>query len=244
VLKKTLFLIVILVIASSTWVAAGDPRGERSASRRAAADTPGRHSPAVDGDPVFATAGGWTYSAWAYRSDGEFSIAISYRDVYNGWSDPIYVGLSDGLDQIDPALVSDDLGNLYLAYSVPQSGEIWMTAKWTARASWFVPQRISIGADIGGTPALDVIGDRVVLAFRSELSGVRIKDWPGLPAQPLGFNTDGIQEGPDGFPLNGLTHDDGTNGQHDIIDDRDENTTSDNNNGGSMRARSNGGTGR
>lgn len=242
-LKKILFLTLILAVVSSTWIAAGELRAERSASRRTAVDTPERHSPAVDGAPVFATADGWTYSAWAYRSDGEFAIAISFRDVYHDWSDPVYVGLNDGLDQVDPTLISDALGNLYLAFSVRQSGEIWMTAKWAARDSWFSPQRISIGADIGGTPALKIVGDSVVLAFRSSLSGVRIKNWPGLPAESLGFNTDGIQEGPDGFPLTGWSPgEDG--GHHNIIDDRDDNTTSDTGTGAATRARSNGGTGR
>ena len=91
--------------------------------------------------------------------------------------------------------------------------------------------------------ALKIVGDSVVLAFRSNLSGVRIKNWPGLPAESLGFNTDGIQEGPDGFPLTGWSPgEDG--GHHNIIDDRDDNTTSDNGTGGATRARSNGGTGR
>ena len=161
-LKKTLFLMLLMAVAASTWVAAQDGRLlERPRAGRVAVETatPDRHAGAVDGVPVFARANGWTYSAWAYRSDGEYSIAISFRDIYHGWSDPVFVGLGDGLDQVEPALAADGLGNLYLAYSVLQSGEIWMTAKWTVRDSWFAPQRISIGRDIGATPAVGIVGD-------------------------------------------------------------------------------------
>jgi hypothetical protein len=237
------------VVAASTWVVAQDAGGrevKRSRVSRTAVAPPQDHSTAVDGPPVFAFAGGWVYSAWAYRSDGEFSIAISHRDAVSDWSAPTFIGLGDGQDQTSPALAADEFGNLYLAYVVEQTGQVWMTARWTPfpGAPWFQPQQIDIGQDRAATPALAIVNWRVVLGFDSTTSGVRLFDWKVLPASPTGFQIDGIQDGPDGFPITGLTSPGPSNGGEVSVDHDDDNggsgTGTTDPKTGSPRARSNG----
>lgn len=249
VAKKTLFSVVGIVaaaLAASTWVAAQDPGGrvvKRPRLTRPAAEPPQEHSTAVDGTPVFVVADGWMYSAWAYRSDGEFSIAISYRDSDHDWSEPTFIGLGDSLDQVSPALAADEFGNLYLAYVVEQLGQVWMTARWSPipGSPWFDPQRIAIGRDRAATPALAIVNGGVVLGFYSASLGVRLLDWEILPPAPTGFQTDGIQEGPDGFPVTGLTSPEDHGGRDVTLDDDDEPAGStDPRNGSGTRAKSNG----
>lgn len=252
VCRRTLFPLLGLVtaaVAASTWVAAQDP-GSREVKRsrvgRTAAQPPQDHSTAVDGPPVFVMAWGSTYSAWAYRSEGEFSIAISHWDV-DDWSAPTFIGLGDGLDQTSPALAADEFGNLYLAYVVEQTGQVWMTGRWSPfpGAPWFNPQQIDIGQDRAASPALAIVNWRVVLGFGSETSGVRLFDWKVLPQAPTGFSTDGIQDGPDGFPISGLSSPGPTGGEDTTLDHEDDNngTSGTNTNpkyGSGARARSNG----
>jgi len=250
--KKPLFPIVFVVaaaLAAPGLVVAENPDGrtrpERRGSMRPSADVPRDYSSAVDSTPVYVMADRLYYSAWAYRSEGEYSIAISFREGYYDWSEPVFIGLGDGLDQIRPALASDDHGNLYLAYIERQSGQVWMTALWRARTTWFAPQQIAIGMDRAVTPALAVVNGDVVLGFESEMLGVRLFHWETLPPAPTGYQTDGIQEGPDGFPVSGWAPTDTQGGGHDINVDRDDNTTGSNgsgNQGSSTRARSNGRT--
>src|SRR5262245_6226568 len=160
--RRTLFPLLGFVTAAlvvSYSIAAENPAGrevKRSRVSRIATEPPQDHSTAVDGPPVFVFAGGSLYSAWAYRSDGEFSIAISHHEVDNDWSAPIFMGLGDGLDQLSPALTADEFGNVYLAYVVGQTGQVWMTARWSPfpGAPWFAPQQIDIGQDRAATPAL------------------------------------------------------------------------------------------
>ena len=96
-------------------------------------DLPRRYSPRMlDSTPVVATDGltGTAWAAWSYRSRGEFDIALSFRDTDGRWSDPVFIGARDHLDQIDPALVGDDRGNFYLAYVDRHNGpymSLWST---------------------------------------------------------------------------------------------------------------------
>jgi len=244
--KPLLFVvgIVAAALAASTWAAAQDTGGravKRPRLTRPAAEPPPEHSTAVDGSPVFVVAEGFTYSAWAYRSDGEFSIAISHRDIDHDWSEPTFIGLGDGLDQISPALAADEFGNLYLAYVVEPLGQVWMTARWSPNpgSRWFEPQRIAIGRGRAATPALAVVNGSVVLGYDSESSGVRLLDWVALPPAPTGFQTDGIQEGPDGFPVTGLSAPNNHGGRDTTPDPGNDDGTTDPTRSGT-RAQSNG----
>ena len=163
---------------------------------------PHRFSPgALDKSPVRATdpLSGTTWSAWAYRSGGEYSIALSARAAGGLWSEPVFIGLDDKLNQTDPAILVDGSGSFYLAYAVKETGAIHVSALYVGRSDWFDPQQVSRTEERASSPALSVVGNRLVLAYVGDRRQVGILDWALLP--PRAFTPDGIQEGPDGFPL-------------------------------------------
>ena len=192
--NRTLFsLLAAVAILASSWAMAGERL----------ADLPRRHSAAAqDGQPVSATlASGVEWSAWAYRISGEYAIALSFREPAGSWSEPSYIGLDDRLDQIDPDIVADADGNLYLAYAARETGAIWVTALRAGRQSWFEPQQVTLESERAGAPSLRVVGGRLVLGYRAGQE-VRLVDWELLTTYPSGgMTTEGIQDGPDGFPL-------------------------------------------
>jgi hypothetical protein len=213
--KRTLIssLAAVAILASS-WAMAGERL----------ADRPRRHSTAArDGRPVTATlASGAAWSAWAYRISGEYAIALSFRGPNGSWSEPSYIGLDDRLDQIDPDIVGDADGNLYLAYAVRETGAIWVTALRAGRQSWFQPQQVTLATERAGAPTLRVVGDRLVMGYRGGRE-IRLLDWGLLATYSSGgMTTEGIQDGPDGFPLavmhNGDDDDPPTNEEHEETD--------------------------
>jgi hypothetical protein len=186
------------------------------------ADLPRRHSRAAqDGQPVTAALdSGAAWSAWAYRISGEYAIALSLRDPSGAWSEPSFIGLDDGLDQIDPDIVGDSNGNLYLAYAVRETGTIWVTALRAGRLSWFQPQLVTPAGERAGGPTLRVVGDRLVMGYRAGRD-VRLLDWELLVTYSSGGMTiEGIQDGPDGFPL-AVVHQ-GNDDPDDEDEDREE----------------------
>lgn len=165
-------------------------------------DVPHRYSMADrDGDPVYVTdpATGISWSAWAYRASGEFSIALAVRSPGERWSEPVFLGLDDGLDQIEPVLAVDGWGNFYLAYTQREEGAIRMSALPVGRDVWFEPRTVTARADFASSPAMLVVRDRLVLAYRAGLE-VKLLDW-ALLGPPGTYSAKGIQDGPDGFPL-------------------------------------------
>ena len=176
--------------------------GTAHAGLRAKAKVPHRYSPgALDQSPALATdpLSGATWSAWAYRTGGEYAIALSISDADGFWSEPTFIGLDDRLDQMDAALLADASGNLYLAYAVRETGTVHMSAFHAGSDDWFEPQQVTQVGERASSPTLSVIGDRLVLAYLSGRNQVRVLDWALLP--PLKFDPNGVQEGPDGFPL-------------------------------------------
>lgn len=164
-------------------------------------DLPRHYSPgARDGAPVVAAApDGTRWSAWAYRSAGEYSVAVAVTDDHGLWSDPVFFGLDDGVDQVQPDLQVDADGNFYLAFAVRQTGAVHVSALPAWREGWFEPQRVTEFARSASSPALRVVGDRLVMAYHAGRDGIEMLDWPLLTPPVVG--PDGIQEGPDGFPL-------------------------------------------
>lgn len=201
--KRTLFsLVAAVAVVTSGWAVAGE--------RLADIDIPRRHSAtAQDGPPVSVTlASGATWSAWAYRISGEYAIALSFREPSGPWGEPFYIGIDDRLDQIDPDIVGDADGNLYLAYAVRETGAIWVTALRAGRQSWFEPQQVTFAGERAEAPTLRVVGDSLVMGYRAGQE-VRLLDWELLTTySPGGMTTQGIQDGPDGFPLAVLPNDD------------------------------------
>jgi hypothetical protein len=221
--KGTLFAIAAgITILACGWAAAGERLAE----------LPRRHSTAAqDGQPVTISLGsGEALSAWAYRIGGEYAIALSFRDRDGLWSEPTLIGLDDGFDQIDPDIIADPEGNLYLAFAVRETGAIHVSAAVAGSERWFEPQQVTLPTERAGSPALRVVGDSLVMGYRAGRE-IRLLDWPLLSTYDWGGTTaEGIQDGPDGFPL-AVLH----NGQDDDDeddDDREENDEDDDDSGG------------
>jgi hypothetical protein len=222
--KSTLFSIAVVVtILACGWAAAGERLAE----------LPRRHSAAAqDGQPVMVTLeSGAAWSAWAYRISGEFAIALSFRDPDGVWSEPSFIGLDDRLDQIAPAMTVDADENLYLAFAVRETGTISVSALRAGTQRWFEPQQVTPPSERAGAPMLRVVDDSLVMGYRAGLD-VRLVHWPLLSSYSSGgMTTEGIQDGPDGFPV-AVLH----NGQDDEDQepegDREETDDEDDDSGG------------
>jgi hypothetical protein len=185
---KGFTLVLCLTLTATLGLSMAGIRGDRG---------PHRYAPrSLDQDPVLAInpADGTILAAWGYREGGEYSIALAVR---NGdvWTEPVFIGRDDGLDQIDPALVFDGSGVAYLAFTVRQLGEVRITAMVGEPEAALVPRTVSRAGSPAATPALGVIADRLVVAFQAG-DGVVIRDLP-LFIPEASASTRGIQEGPD-----------------------------------------------
>lgn len=168
----------------------------------AAPDLPVRYiHPVLDG-PVAVVANpvdGVTWAAWAYRSQGEYDLALSVRDPSGLWAAPRFLGESDRLDQADPALAVDAGGNLYVAFVVRQLGRVYLSVLPAGSSRFSDPVQTSLSGERASSPQLRIVRDRLVLGYRV---GTRIvlKDFP-----LLGAGTHGVQDGPDILPPLGST---------------------------------------
>ncbi len=196
-MRKRMHLGRIGLLAAGLLVAGSSP------CAAAGLDLPRRHYvPRFDGAPVVAVdpASGSVWSAWTYRLGGESAVAVAVRRAGEPWAEPTFFGLDDGLSQAQPALLVDGDGIVYLAYAVRETGAIEMSAFYPGREAWFDPQTVSDPSERGSAPALKLVADRVVLAYRvAGAPGIQLRDWPKLPSPRM--LPEGIQEGPDGFPL-------------------------------------------
>ncbi len=154
-------------------------------------------NPALDGKPVYATnaASGEVWTAWSYRSHGEFDIAISYRAASGTWSEPVFLGRLDRLDQISPALVSDAAGHLYIVYSVRQTSQIFLSVLPCGEGAWSTPMPVTPREDRYFSPALTVVADRLVVGFRAFDGKIAFRD---LPLYVPVNDSLGIYDNPDG----------------------------------------------
>jgi hypothetical protein len=160
-------------------------------------ETPCRFNPGLDGAPVYATdsSSGATWAAWAYRWRGEFDIALSMRSPGGAWGDPTFIGRLDGLDQGSPALASDAAGNLYLAFAVRQTGRVYLSGLARGASVWSAPELVTIPGERGSAPALAVVADRLVLAYRTADGKVALRVRPVIAD---GVQPYGIYDNPDG----------------------------------------------
>lgn len=184
----------------------------------------GSASPAVSRDyvsrldgPVATALGtdGRLWSAWSYRGSGEFDLAIAVRDADGTWTATRFLGRQDGVDQLEPSIALDAVGNAYVAFATRAPQRIWLATLPSGTAEWSTPEMIAPGEN-GSAPAIRVVRDRIVVAYRI-VRGIRIVDLP-LYVSPA--QTHGIQDGPDGIdPL-------GNTGRSDLpSDDRDDQDT-------------------
>ena len=141
---------------------------------------PDRFGPGLDGRPVYAAdaASGAVWAAWAYKARGEFDIALSVRDLAGVWSEPTFLGRLDGLDQLTPAIVSDAAGNIYVAFAVRQSAQVFVSVLPRAAA-----------------PSLAIVANHLVIGYRTGGGKVALRSVP-LATDPIGPL--GIYDSPDG----------------------------------------------
>ena len=152
-------------------------------------------------------------AAWSYRQGGDFTLAIAQRDE-NGWSEPILIGDSDGVAQLDPSIAVDSRGTTYLAYA-ESNGSIRIVWRRAGTESWSSPQALIPNGSRAAAPVLSIVGDRLVLAYRTGRR-VQLLDMSLVPQQlPDGtISSQEIQDTPD--PWNIITttppkNDNGTN---------------------------------
>ncbi len=186
--RKTVLLAAMLVGLGATGIAAPD--------------LPVRYMhPVLDGPAavVASPVGGLRWAAWAYRSEGEFDLALSVRDPSGQWSPPSFLGERDRLDQADPALAVDAGGNLYVAFVVRQVGRVYLSVLPAGSSRLSDPAEASLPGERASSPQLRIVRDRLVLGYRVG-SRVVLRDLP-----LLGAGTHGVQDGPDILPPLGST---------------------------------------
>lgn len=138
---------------------------------------------------------GRVWSAWAYRSGAEFDIAVSVREASGAWSEPVFLGAGDGRDQIDPALVFDAQGNLYLAHVVRDSSQIQVSMLAAGATRMTSPVIVSVPGERAASPSLMLTDTYLMVGYRVG-SRVVLRSVSLAPAtRPFG-----VQDGPDGFP--------------------------------------------
>ena len=164
---------------------------------------PLRYNPrSLDGPlaTVTSVVDGRTWSAWAYRDGSEYDVAVSFRDPGGFWSEPQFIGRDDGADQVQPALAVDALGNLYLAFADLGTGAVRFTALPAGGSSWTSGMAVTQDGERGFMPTLSIVGDRLVVAFRSGRAVV-IRDVPLL--DPAVVRPGGIHDSPDPYGNSG-----------------------------------------
>lgn len=159
------------------------------------------HVPAIDG-PVATTVApdGRIWAVWSYRASGEFDVAVASKDPAGAWSSPTFFGRRDGVDQLDPALAVDAAGNLYLAYTTKAPQAVLLAVRPAGTMEWSQGSRLAAEPGVSD-PAVRIVGDRVVVAYRTA-RGVEVTD---VPVVPPAFVPSGIQDGPDGVDPLGVT---------------------------------------
>jgi hypothetical protein len=171
----------IVALAGSVATAAG------------ARELPRRFLPVADEGLVQLTEplSGKSWSAWSYRNGGERDLAISVTDARGLWLEPELLGLGDGLDQVEPALAAHASGALYLVWAERPTGRIQLAWRAGASGGWSRP--ILLAAQGASSPAIELVGDWLVIAFQSP-SGTTLVV---RPRDVVGATPDSIQQGPD-----------------------------------------------
>ncbi len=159
------------------------------------------HVAQIDG-PVLTLTGptGRSVAAWAYRSGGEFDLAVSVREADSTmFGAPVFFGRGNRADETDPALAFDASGAAYLAYSMPNPSRIGVSVLLPGTTEWSLPVVVS-GVEVASSPSLLVLGNRLIVGFRTP-RGTGLVDLP-IASE---IHADGIEDGPDlGAPLVGV----------------------------------------
>lgn len=191
-----------LLIVATTFGSATAGLSRESSTRAAEKGSPvSGHVPQIDGPVTSLVApDGRLWAAWAYRASGEFDIAVSSRDAgAAAWGTPLFLGRRDGADQTEPTLAVDSRGNVYVAFTITNPSRVAVAVLPAGSSTWSRPTVIS-GAEIASSPALLIVGERLIVGYRTVRS-VGVVDLPVLGNE---FGTD-IQDGPDPLGAAGKT---------------------------------------
>jgi len=205
--RRTLPLLLVLGAAGAAGVAAGTI--DKALPYQYA-------MPGFDGKPVSIESAleQKTVTAWSYRAGRELDMAVAILDASGTWSQPVFLGRSDGLDQVQPSLTIDSAGNIYLAMATLPSYQVYVSVLAAGGTSWTVPVAVSVFGERATTPTVRVVSDRLVVAYRSRGSVV-VRDL----ALYGGVGVDGVQDGPDILPPSANSGDSGDDGAGDNSDD-------------------------
>lgn len=154
----TVIVTILSILALGTSVFAGPSRG-----------APHRYAPnSLDGRlaQIDRVEGDRALAAWAYRNGAEYDIAISRVDGNGRWTEPAFIGIDDGRDQIQPALALDANGNAYLAYTDRDERRVLLAVLRADRDEWSRPIALTAVGANAESPALHVVGNRLVVAYR------------------------------------------------------------------------------
>ncbi len=193
-MRKTVMILISIstILALSGSVLAASPR-----------ELPHRYNPnSMDGKltQLTRTTDGRTWAAWAYRSGAQFDVAVTSTDENGYWSEPIFIGANDGADQIQPVMAGDFDGNVYLAFTDRASGRILLATLSAGSDTWTAPLALTAPCAGASSPALRVVRDRLVVAYRSG-RGIDMIDLP-LAGIDGGFSSDTINDNPDPVEYN------------------------------------------
>jgi len=194
------FLSLVLASVAVVGSTAAAPARSSLAGPGARNGPPAEFAPQIDDSLTTVVGpGGREWAAWAFRAPGEFDVAVAFRDGTGPWNSPLFVGRRDWLDEVEPAIAVDALGTVYLAFATRDSGHVSLAVLPVGSSTWLGPAVIS-GAELASVPAIRVVGDRLMVAFRTG-TGVGIAEFP-VTVSPAQFF--GIQDGPDGVDPLGL----------------------------------------
>ncbi len=192
-MRRLLAAFILVIMVSGVASAAG--------KRVGAPSHPLRYLPnSFDGAIVQAenTVDGRLWSAWSYRNGGEYDLALSVSTAAGVWSEPILIGLDDGLDQRQPAISIDSRGATYVAYT-DGTGAIRLTALQPGGHLWSVPVTVAVETSRLSSPSLMVVGSTLIVGYRDGDS-VSLRALPLLPPQiggQIGNQVRAIYDGPD-----------------------------------------------
>lgn len=193
------FLALILAAVASSGAALAAPVKSSPAGPAPRGAAPAEFVSQIDG-PLATAAGaaGRTWAVWAYRSAGEFDIAVAYRDGTGLWSAPTYIGRRDGLDEVEPAVALDELGTVYVAFTTRGTGRISVSAFIVGASAWLGPVVVS-GSEPAAAPVIRIFDNHVIVAYRTA-ARIGLAELPILPPAVIM----GIQDGPDGVDPLGM----------------------------------------
>jgi hypothetical protein len=231
-MRKTVMILIstFTILALSGSVLAASPR-----------ELPHRYNPnSMDGKLTQLTRAtdGRTWAAWAYRSGAQYDVAVTSTDENGYWSDPIFIGSNNDGDQVQPVMAGDVDGNVYLAYTDRASGRIQLATLSAGTDRWTPAIPLTEPGSGASSPALRVVRDRLVVAYRSG-RGIDMIDLP-LAGIDGGFSSTTINDNPDPVEYRPNPKDDGDEPEDGITTIRTDDQIYDIL--GSGRKRSNGGT--